>query len=153
MENISPENVSGFVTGEGCFYVESGKDPKYRLGHRIRPAFCIELRCDDKSILEAIQFHLKCGHIYELNFGRYQGYEEKNWKPHVKLRIGNFTDISQKVIPFFLKYPLFGRKKRSFDVFHRVVHLMAGGKHLTEAGLQEIIPLVKELNSLNKKGL
>ena len=52
MAEMPPESVSGYVTGEGCFYVESGQDKKYRLRNRIRPAFCIEVREDDKEILE-----------------------------------------------------------------------------------------------------
>ena len=153
MESISPENVSGFVTGEGCFYVESGHDPKYRLGHRIRPAFCIELRFDDKPILEAIQSQLGCGQIYDLDFGRYKGYEQKNWKPHVKYRVSNFADLSQKVVPFFKKNPLFGKKKKSFEIFQMIVGFMENKQHLEEGGLQEIKQLVRELNELNKKGI
>ena len=90
---MSPESVSGYVTGEGCFYVESGYDKKYRLKHRIRPAFCIEVRADDKEILELVKKALGCGNIYDLDFGRYKGYEKKNWRPHAKLRISNIQDI------------------------------------------------------------
>ena len=153
MENISPENVSGFVVGEGCFYVESGHDPKYRLGYRIRPAFCIELRSDDKSILEAVRYHLGCGNLYELDFGRYKGYENKNWKPHVKYRVSNFLDITQKVVPFFEKYSLFGKKKKAFEIFREIVQRMEKKEHLQEDRLQEMQALVKELSTLNKKGL
>lgn len=152
MKEISPENISGFVVGEGCFYVESGKDPKYKLGHRIRAAFCIELREDDREILEAIQRTLECGSIYSLNFGRYKGYAKKKWRPHVKYRVSNQTDIIQKIIPFFNKYPLFGKKQKVFEVYSRIVEKIRNKEHLTPSGLEETKLLVAELKSLNKKG-
>jgi len=153
MTNMSPESISGYVTGEGCFYVESGYDKKYRLRHRIRPAFCIEVRESDKEILEATRETLGCGNLYRLDFGRYKGYEDKKWKPHVKLRVSNFDDLSKKVVPFFKKYPLFGTKRKSFEVFSEVVKRMQNREHLNEETLEEIKQLVKILNSLNKKGL
>ena len=152
MIEISPENISGFVVGEGCFYVESGKDPKYKLGYRVRAAFCIELREDDQEILEAIQKTLECGNIYHLDFGRYKGYKKKGWKPHVKYRVSNQTDIIQKVIPFFEKYPLFGKKLKSFNVFTKIVDKIKRKEHLTPEGLEAAKLLVSELKALNKKG-
>lgn len=153
MVEISPENISGFVVGEGCFYVESGEDPKYKLGYRVRAAFCIELREDDQKILEAIQKALGCGNIYHLDFGRYQNYSRKGWRPHVKYRVSNQADLIQKVIPFFKRYPLFGKKLKSFEVFEEIVGKIRNKEHLTPDGLEEIKLLVSELKSLNKKGM
>lgn len=149
---ISPDALSGFVVGEGCFYVESGRDEKYRLGWRIRPAFCVEVRHDDRGILESLQAALGCGNIYELDFGRYKGYEAKNWRPHAKYRVSNIADIRSKVIPFFEKNPLFGRKKECFEIFRRVVAAMNNGQHLQADKLQEVKAWVRDLNILNKKG-
>lgn len=150
---ISPEALSGFVVGEGCFYVESGKDDKYRLGWRIRPAFCVEVRHDDREILEMLKTALQCGNIYDLDFGRYKGYENKGWRPHVKYRVSNINDIKTKVIPFFQKNLLFGRKQRCFDLFCGIVEEMEKRNHLDEIGLERIKTLVKQLNNLNKKGV
>jgi hypothetical protein len=153
MGEISPENISGFVVGEGCFYVESGKDPKYKLGYRVRAAFCIELREDDREILESIQERLGCGNIYSLDFGRYEGYSKKGWQPHVKYRVSNQPDLFRKIVPFFKKYPLFGKKLKSFEIFTRIVEKIETKQHLTQNGLEEIKVLVSELKALNKKGM
>ena len=80
MTEMLPENVSGYITGEGCFYVESGYDKKYRLKHRIRPAFCIEVREDDREILESVIKLIGCGNLYRLDFGRYKGYKDTTKK-------------------------------------------------------------------------
>lgn len=153
MAIMSPENISGFVVGEGCFYVESGYDKKYRFKHRIRLAFCIEVKSEDKEILEEIQKKINCGNIYCLDFGRYKGYEQKKWKPHVKYRVSNQKDIIEKVIPFFEKYPLFGTKLKSFSVFKEIAARINASQHKTEEGLKELIALANDLKTINKKGI
>ncbi|MCG8429920.1 MAG: LAGLIDADG family homing endonuclease [Candidatus Omnitrophica bacterium] len=153
MVEIPPESISGYVTGEGCFYAESGRDPKYRLGYRIRLAFCIEVRESDREILEGIKKKLTCGNIYTLDFGRYKGYEKKNWNRHVKYRVSNFSDISTKVIPFFKKYPLFGMKRKAFEVYCKIAEGICRREHITCDGLEKLKVLVNQLKALNKKGL
>lgn len=150
--SVTPEHVAGLVVGEGCFYVESGSDKKYRSGWRIRPAFCIEMRHDDREVLEAVKDHLGCGNIYELDFGRYRGYEAKNWKPHAKYRVSNLTDLHSKVLPFFRKHHLFGRKRRAFEIFAEIVELMRKREHLESEGLIRAKDLAGQLTAHNKKG-
>ena len=152
-EIISPENISGFVVGEGCFYVEFGKDIKYLLGTRVRPSFVIELAEDDKDILDAIQKMIGCGTVYLVDFGRYQTYYKKNWKRHVRYKVSNITDIAKKLIPFFKKYPLFGKKAKAFFFFERISEMVVLKKHLTSEGLKEISELVQQLHLVNKRGL
>ena len=77
----------------------------------------------------------------------------KKWKPHVKLRVSNFTDIAEKVVPFFEKHQLYGNKQKAFKVFADIVKHMQSGAHLKEETLDKLKGLVKILNSLNKKGL
>lgn len=153
MTEMSTENVSGYVTGEGCFYAESGYDAKYRLKHRIRLAFCIEVRADDRILLDMVKKQLGCGNIYSLDFGRYEGYQDKNWRPHAKLRISNFEDLYDKVIPFFRQHQLFGIKKQAFDVFCKIAEAIRNKEHLEESGLSKVKELVKQLHTFNKKGL
>jgi hypothetical protein len=153
MVEIPPESISGYVTGEGCFYAESGYDPKYRLEHRVRLAFCIEVKESDKEILEGIRQILCCGNIYSLDFGRYKGYEKKNWHKHVKYRVSNFSDIWTKVIPFFRKYPLYGTKAKVFQVYCEIAERIYRREHITFAGLEQIKVLISQLKALNKKGL
>ena len=153
MVEIPPESISGYVTGEGCFYVESGYDPKYKLEYRVRPAFCIEVKESDKEILEGIKQVLGCGNIYSLDFCRYKGYERKKWHKHVKYRVSNFNDIWTKVIPFFKKYPLYGTKKKVFEIYCDIANRMYERKHITYEGLEQIKVLVSQLKALNKKGL
>ncbi len=152
-EVISPENISGFVVGEGCFYVEFGKDVKYKLQTRVRPSFIIEVVEDDLSVLNAIKEIIGCGTVYNVDYGRYEAYQTKKWKKHVRYKVSNITEISTKLVPFFEKYPLFGKKLRAFEVFRLIVQKVLDKKHLEEEGLKEISKLVDQLHAVNKRGV
>jgi len=149
---VTPENLAGLVVGEGCFYAESVSDRKYRLGWRIRPAFCIEMRHDEREVLEEVRDQLQCGSVYTLDFGRYRGYEERGWQPHVKYRVSNLADLRMKVVPFFLKHPLFGRKRRAFELFAQLVDVMSRGGHLRSDGVEVAKELARELTEHNRRG-
>lgn len=149
---MTPDNVTGLVVGEGCFYAESAHDPKYRSGWRIRPAFCVEMRFDDREVLEGLREQLGCGAIYELDFGRYRGYESRGWKPHVKYRVSNLADLHSKVVPFFRRHQLFGRKRRAFELFAEIVELKARKEHLEPEGLRRARELARQLTEHNGKG-
>jgi hypothetical protein len=150
---ISPENISGFVVGEGCFYVEYGKDVKYKLQTRVRPSFVIEVAIDDEPVLNAIKEIIGCGTVYQLDFGRYQDYKDKNWKKHVRYKVSNITDIQTKLIPFFDKHPLFGKKEKAFELFKLISQKVLEKKHLERDGLVEISQLVDQLHAVNKRGV
>ena len=150
---ITPENVAGLVVGEGCFYAESAPDSKYRSGWRIRPAFCIEMRGDDREILEEVRSHLDCGQIYALDFGRYRGYEARGWMPHAKYRVGRLSDLRAKVVPFFLRYPLFGRKAMGFKLFAELVDLLDARVHRTPEGLVQAKNVAEMLREHNRRGV
>ncbi|MGH2778944.1 MAG: LAGLIDADG family homing endonuclease [Actinomycetota bacterium] len=150
---ITPENVAGLVVGEGCFYAESAADPKYKSGWRIRPGFCIEMRHDERSVLEAVASHLGCGAIYDLDFGRYKGYENRGWHPHVKYRVTRLGDLQERVVPFFTEFPLFDRKHEAFQLFAELVHLLYMGAHRHEAGLEAGRELAARLRAHNTRGM
>jgi len=152
-EVISPENISGFVVGEGCFYVEFGKDGKYKSKIRVRPAFVIEVVADDESVLQAIKEIIGCGTVYHLDFGRYEAYKDKKWKKHVRYKVSNITDIATKVVPFFKKHPLFGKKLKAFELFKAIVDEVINKQHLDAQGLNKISGLVSQLRIVNKRGV
>ena len=128
---LNPNYVVGFVDGEGCFSISfnknNGRLPEVRL------MFEIELREDDEQIMHEIRKLLGCGNIYHLKYERYA-----KWRPHVKLKVSNFTDISSKVIPFFKKYPLQAKKRLQFDQFCQAAELIKAKRHLTPDGIVKI---------------
>jgi hypothetical protein len=49
----------------------------------------------------------------------------------VHLQIAKFTDINEKIIPFFEKYSIEGVKSLDFEDFKKVCKLIENKKHLT----------------------
>ena len=135
---LNPYYLTGLVDGEGCFCVSFNKHKNNRL-LEARLLFEIELREDDKEILERVKETLDCGNIYYLN---YEGH--RKWRPHYKYKVSNIKDISTKIIPFFQKYPLQAKKKHSFEKFCIAARLILAKRHLTNNGVEKIRDLVRD---------
>ena len=105
---LNPYYIAGFVDGEGSFVFFLSPRKDIRLGFELNLDFQIEVRIDDKEILERIKKTLGCGHINVLNYERY-----KKWMPHVKYRVGRIEDLRNKLVPFFRRYPLQAKKKKN----------------------------------------
>lgn len=129
---LNPYYVAGFVDGEGCFCISLSK--RYRPIPEVRLMFEIELREDDEPILVEIKRTLWCGTLHRLEYERYA-----KWRPHVKLKVSNFRDISTKVIPFFKRYPLRAKKRFDFERFCQVAELIRSKRHLTPDGIERIL--------------
>ena len=65
-------------------------------------------------------------------------YEPRNNKDFGQFVITKFSDLNEKIIPFFKKYPIIGSKSLDFYDFEQVAKLMENKKHLTEEGLDKI---------------
>ena len=142
---LDPYQISGFIVGEGCFYIDVSKDPSYKCGFQSRICLEIELRDDDEDILQEIKRQLGCGNIHHLKYAKYH-----KWKPHVKFRTSNFKDIYEKVIPFFKRYTLFGMKKINFDIFCEAAEIIKKDEHKTSEGVQKLLALKSKINRYGK---
>lgn len=141
MAKIDPWYIAGFIEGEGSFGIIISKHKTKRLGFDARLSFEIELRGDDRKILEEIQSHLGCGHIYELKYERY------GWMPHAKYSIRKRNDIRDKLVPFFKKYPLRGKKAKDFVLFCQALEeIFEKKKHLTMEGINRLREIRRFMN-------
>jgi hypothetical protein len=57
-----------------------------------------------------------------------------------------FSDIREKIIPFFNEYPIIGSKVRDFEDWNKVADLMAYKAHLTTSGLDQICKIRAGMN-------
>lgn len=57
----------------------------------------------------------------------------------VLFRVSKFSDINDKIIAFFLRYPIIGVKAKDLDNFCKVALLINSKAHLTAKGLEEIL--------------
>ncbi len=145
MVRLNPWYIVGFVEGEGCFAITISKHKTKKLGLDARLVFEIELREDDRPLLGEIRNLFKVGHIYRLDYRR------PGWSPHTKYSVHSLREIKSVIIPFFKKYPLKGRKKKSFEIFCQAVTLFEKKEHLTEKGIKKLRKLRISMNQKKKR--
>ena len=131
-----PNWISGFVTGDGGFDVNIPKS-NHKIGYRVQLRFRITQHERDIKLMECLINYLDSGQIYK--------YPDK---PAVSLIVVNFSQINNKIIPFFKKYPLHGIKLFDFRDWCKIAKLMSDGKHLTLEGLN----IIKTIKSGMNKG-
>lgn len=145
MKKLDPQYIVGFVDGEGCFCVGISQHKTLKRKLEIRALFEIELRADDREILERLQYTLGCGRIYDLSYERY------GWTPHVKYKVSSVKEIAEKIIPFFDRNPLQAKKSFSYERFRTIVLMVQEKRHLTDQGFREIFRLRDQMRTMTKK--
>ncbi len=134
--DFHPNWLTGFTDGEGCFYVNT-KKAKTLTGYQIIMTFLITQHVRDERLLAKIIDYLDCGSI-----------EKVSTRPTaVTFVIYKFTDIKDKIIPFFCKYPLQGVKSLDYKDFCKIANLMITKEHLTLEGVKKIKSLKSGMNS------
>jgi hypothetical protein len=86
--------VSGFIDGEGCFYVGVIKDKTMKLGFSTKLEFSITQHIRDIILMKEIILFFDCGYVVIDKRGI------------VQFRIRNILDLATKLIPFLDEYPL-----------------------------------------------
>ena len=145
IKKLHPQYVMGFIDGEGSFSVSIYKDETMHSKINVRPEFEIELRADDREILERIKETLCCGIIYNCNYERY------GWYPHAKYKISRINHLNERLIPFLEKHHLQAKKRKSFNQFKIIVQMLVKKEHLTNRGIKKIIKLRDKIRALGKK--
>ena len=130
----------GFADGEGCFSVTICKSKFARLRWKIDPLFQVYQHKDNSRILHEYIKVLKCGYV-----------SEKGGNPicHVYC-VDSIKDLTQKVIPFFKKYPLIGEKYDNFLLFEKIVIGISKKEHLKKDGLIRLAKLAFQMNRFGK---
>jgi hypothetical protein len=57
------------------------------------------------------------------------------------------SDLTDKIIPFFDKYPILGVKYLEFNDFKLVSEMMIKKEHLTKKGVDQIIKIQSNMNT------
>jgi hypothetical protein len=64
----------------------------------------------------------------------------------ISFRVNSLQDLTNIIIPHFLKYPLLAQKAADFDLFKQVTELMKNKAHLKTEGIKEIINIKASMN-------
>jgi|SRR3989344_5587261 len=132
-------HLAGFVDGEGAFPVQTRKTPWTKFGFTITPEFKISQHKDNGEILGILQKALDCGKI-----------SIKSGQPNQLVLVEKSRkNITEKVIPFFQKYPLIV-KQRQFQIFSEIVKKLNNNEQFTKEGFENILELVFQKNKESK---
>ena len=137
--------VAGFIDGEGSFSVSIGKHKTLVRGLEVRPEFEIEVRADDREVIERILITIGCGRIYDCSYERY------GWYPHVKYKVTSTREMEEILFPFLDCNPLQAKKAKSYVLFRDIVLAYRRKEHLSDKGFQKILDARVKLRALGKK--
>jgi hypothetical protein len=101
--------ISGLTDGEGHFRATSTKTPVGRKSYRVE--FKIDLRADDRSVLEWACSYFGCGSVTT---------QPTSGNPMALFTVGGLYEIMQAVVPHFDRYPLKAKKLKDYLLWRRV---------------------------------
>ena len=135
---LSPDWVTGFVDGEGTFYVGINSNQTMTVGYQVLPEFRIVQHQKDIKVLYALKQFFGAGVVRINHDTRYE------------LRIRAIEHLKNIVIPHFDKHPLATQKRFDFIKFKRIINLIDQNKHLTKDGVIDIIAIASKMNRQEK---
>ena len=126
--------ITGFVDGEGCFFVGINPHKEMTAGFQVLPEFTVVQHERDVQILHALKAHFGCG-VVRVNHGDRMAY-----------RVRSKKHLLEHIVPFFMKHPLKTKKYVDFRKFSRILLMMEEGVHLKAEGIEEIRIISKQMN-------
>ena len=131
---LDAEWITGFVDGEGCFFVGINKHSEMTAGYQVLPEFTVVQHERDVQLLHALKNYFGCG-VVRRNHGDRMAY-----------RVRGKNHLLERIVPFFEKHPLKSKKRLNFVKFRRALLMMEAGDHLTPGGVEKIRRLAAQMN-------
>lgn len=135
LHDITCDWLSGFISGDGCFFVNIYKVKDCSTGYAVKLSISITQHLKDKVLMENIARILMCGSVY------------KHSKNTVVLKISTFKHLMGTIIPLLEQYPIRGAKSRDFKDFCLIASKVQTKTHLRIEGLEEIRKIKLGMNS------
>jgi LAGLIDADG endonuclease len=126
--------VTGFVDGEGCFFVGINQHSDMKTGVQVLPEFTIVQHERDVQLLFALKDFFGCG-VVRTNHGDRKAF-----------RVRGKEHLLQRIVPFFMEHPLKSKKRVDFEKFRTILLKMEAGEHLTASGVDEIRRIASQMN-------
>ena len=90
------------MSGEGSFMVNIKKSSTYKLGAGVELVFQITQHLRDEKLMKNFILYFGCGRLVK--------FDQK-----VNFIVTKFSDIIEKIIPFFNKYSIVGVKALNYN--------------------------------------
>lgn len=132
-----PNWMAGFASGDSSFNVKISNSPTSLLTKRVQIRFGIGLNIRENAFIKYLPTYFgltdDLKNVYShLNSARFEAV--------------NFADVKDKIIPFFDKYSILGKKNLDFLAFKQVADIIKSKDHLTSEGLQKILDIKAKMN-------
>ena len=138
--NLHPEWVAGFSTGESNFFI-TVKKSKTNSGLSTSLRFSIAQHSRDLLLLESFVILFGAGSV--------MNYKKRSVCEFIITKIDH---IVEHIIPFFDKHHILGSKHSNFLYFKRASYVIKNKEHLNNdgLGLKEILQLKGRITSLTQ---
>ena len=132
--------LAGFVDGEGAFPIQMRRTHDTKFGFTVTPEFKISQHKEGRESLEKLRDVFGCGTI-----------SIKSGQPNLLiLVVKHRRSLTEKVIPFFRRYPLIIKAKQ-FRLFSEIVERINREEHKTEKGYRDLVELVFKTKGKGKR--
>jgi LAGLIDADG endonuclease len=135
-----PHWLSGFTAGEGCFNINVVKNSSTKTGYLVNLRFQLSQHLRDENLLKSFIDYFGCGRYYTV-----EGVQSRG-----DFVVTRLSDILNKIIPFYLNYPIMGIKAKDFQSWYEASELMFKKEHLTLEGLEKILKIKASKNNTPK---
>jgi len=131
--------LSGFADGEGSFSVGLSRRLDLENGFQLVPEFRVSQNGRRSNVLDLFRETLGCGSIRMNDRSRSS---DRTLVFVVRRR----KDLSERVIPFFIRNPLLSSKRETFEHFVTIVEAMERDEHLTPFGFERLVRIAFLMN-------
>jgi LAGLIDADG endonuclease len=128
--------LSGFALGEASFMLVCRRRSDYGRKWKVSAAFNVSQK--DRAPLELFRETLGCGSIRRAGNGGWY------WE------VNSLADINTRIVPFFDRFPLVGKKAEDYARFRRAVALLTRGV-LSDTDYVTVLELREEMNGGGKR--
>jgi hypothetical protein len=129
-----PAWVTGFIDGEGTFFVDLLKNSTMALGIQVQLQFVITQHIRDEALMQRFVEFFGTGTLVS------------DGPTKVQYRIRRFRDFDRCLFPLLDEFPLQTNKRLDAEAFRKVHTLMKEKSHLTQTGLDEIKAIKATMN-------
>jgi hypothetical protein len=129
--------IAGFVDGEGSFNVPIRRERDRRLPWRVGLSFNVSQR--GRQAAELLESTFEVGTIRSRADGV------------VYYEVTRPSDLKERVMPFFARFPLRGAKASDLRRFAEILELVQAGWHLYPDGIRDVMTLRNRMNGGGKR--
>jgi LAGLIDADG endonuclease len=128
--------LSGFALGEGSFMLVCRRRDRQARRFRISAAFNVSQQ--DRAPLDLFREVLGCGTLRQAGNGGWY------WE------VNRLSDLSDRIVPFFDRFPIMGVKAEDYRLWKSAVLLLAAGR-LSDQDYRQVLALRERMNRGGKR--